>query len=206
MMPRNHGLKGGSMRAISGASLACIAMLTLGTVATSVGCAQIGQVQGKRTFRAANEAYKQQDYPRASALYEEVLKADPGLIQAYFFLGNSYDNQFRPSRRGDAANDAMLQKAVQNYQTAAEKLLASPDPKDKSLGRLSLDYLRAAYEADKLNDPAKAEEAVLRMVELDPNETSNYFALAKIYEDAGAYPEAEQMLQRAREVRPKDAN
>src|SRR5207247_8489140 len=112
----------------------------------------------------------------------------------------------RPSRRGDAANDAMLQKAVQNYQTAAEKLLASPDPKDKSLGRLSLDYLRAAYEADKLNDPAKAEEAVLRMVQLDPNETSNYFALAKIYEDAGAYPEAEQMLQLAREVRQKDAN
>ena len=36
-------------------------------------------------------------------------------------------------------------KAVDNYQKAAEKLAASPDPADKKLGKLSLEYLVAAY-------------------------------------------------------------
>ena len=65
--------------------------------------------------------------------------------QAYFFLGNSYDNQYKPSKKGDAVNDAMLTKAVENYQKAAEKLAASPDPADKKLGKLSLEYLVASY-------------------------------------------------------------
>ena len=32
------------------------------------------------------------------------------------------------------------------------------------------------------------------MIQLEPSEPTNYFALAKIYEDAGAYDEAEKML------------
>jgi hypothetical protein len=104
-----------------------------------------------------------------------VLRADdcsrpetPTANQAYFFLGNSYDNQYKPSKKGDAANDAMLTKAVDNYQKAAEKLAASPDPADKKLGKLSLEYLVASYGPDKLNDPAKAEPVVQRMIQLEP--------------------------------------
>ena len=37
------------------------------------------------------------------------------------------------------------------------------------------------------------------MIQIDPGEPSNYFVLAKIYEDAGAYPEAEQTLINAKE-------
>ena len=32
------------------------------------------------------------------------------------------------------------------------------------------------------------------MIQMEPSDPANYFELAKIYEDAGAYPEAEQML------------
>lgn len=201
--PRTGRGKGGAMRVMSGASLGVGAMLGLGA-ALSVGCSQLGVVTARRDFKAANQAYQQQDYKRAAELYEETLKADPSLIKAYFFLGNSYDNQFKPSRKGEPDNDAFLTKAVENYEAGANKLLSSDDPEDKKLGKLSLDYLQAAYNPDKLNDPAKAEEVVLKMVQLDPTETANYLALARIYEDAGAYPEAEQMLLRAREVKPKD--
>ena len=117
----------------------------------------------------------------------------------------AYDNQFRPSRKGEAANDALLEKAIENYKTASEKLAASESEDDKKLGKLSLEYLVAAYGPDKLNDPAQAEPVVQRMIQLEPNEPSNYFALAKIYEDAGAYAEAEQMLLRAKDVRPNDS-
>jgi len=188
---------------MSGASLAVIAMLTLGTIVSSA-CSQVGVVQARRSFKAANAEYQAQNYAKASQLYEEALKSDPSLSQAYFFLGNSYDQQWKPSRRGEPANDALMEKAVENYQLAADKMATATDPEQKKLSKLSLEYLQAAYGADKLNDPAKAEPIVQKMIQLEPNEPSNYFVLAKIYEDAGAYPESEQTLLKAREMKPND--
>jgi len=188
---------------MSGASLTLIAMLTLGTIG-STACSQVGAVQGRRSFKAANAEYQAQNYAKAAQLYEEALKSDPSLSQAYFFLGNSYDQQWKPSRRGEPANDALMDKAVQNYQLAADKMANSPDEEQKKLSKLSLEYLQAAYGADKLNDPAKAEPIVQKMIQLEPGEPKNYFVLAKIYEDAGAYPESEQTLLKARDVKPND--
>ena len=201
---RDHGHKGGSMHAMSGASLGLAAMLTVGTLVASTACSQVGAVQAKRGFKAANQEYAGQNYQKAAQLYEEAVKEDPNLNQAYFFLANSYDNLWKPSRKGEAENDALMEKAVQNYQTAAERLSASDNPEDKKLAKLSLEYLQAAYGAEKLNDPAKAEPIVQRMIQLEPNEPANYFVLAKIYEDAGAYPEAEQTLLKARDAKPSD--
>jgi tetratricopeptide (TPR) repeat protein len=190
------------MRSLSGASLACVAMLALGSL--TAGCAKVGEIKAKKAFKSANQAYQAQDYKKAAEFYEEAVAADPNLDAAYFFLGNSYDNLYKPSKKGDAANDALMQKAVDNYQKAAEKLSASGKPDDKKLSTLSLQYLVAAYGPDKLNDPAKAEPVVQRMIQLEPGEPSNYFALAKIYEDAGAYEEAEKVLQQAKQAKPTD--
>jgi tetratricopeptide (TPR) repeat protein len=192
------------MRSVSGASLACVAVVALASLTTLVGCAQVGEIKAKKAFKAANQAYQQQDYKKAADLYEEAVAADPKLAQAYFFLGNSYDNQFKPSRKGEAANDAFVQKAVDNYQKAAEKLSASDKPEDKKLGKLSLEYLVAAYGPDKMNDPAKAEPVVQKMIQMEPGEPANYFQLAKIYEDAGAYEEAEKVYQQAKQAKPND--
>lgn len=171
------------------------------------GCAQVGTLKAMKSYKAANQAYSQQDYKKAAELYGEALDDapnDPRVAPAYFFLGNSYDNLYKPSRKGEADNDALLQKAVDNYQKAAEKLVASDKPEDKKLGKLSLEYLVAAYGADKLNDPAKAEPVVQKMIQMDPSDPTNYFALAKLYEDAGAYDAAEQILLRAKEAKPGD--
>ena len=79
-------------------------------------------------------------------------------MHAYFFLGNSYDNLYKPARKGEAENDAFLTKAIENYKLAAEK---ETDPKMK---KLSMDYLVAAYGPDKLNDPVEAEAIVQKMI------------------------------------------
>src|SRR5439155_2975290 len=164
-------------------------MLAFGWVA-SIGCANIDEINARKTYNTANQAYQAQDYKKAAALYEETAAADPGLAQAYFYLGNSYDNLYKPSKKGEPANDALLTKAVDNYQKAAEKLSASSDPANKKLGTLSLQYLVAAYGSDKLNDPAKAEPVVQKMIQMEPGEPANYFAPATIYEDARAFAEA----------------
>jgi tetratricopeptide (TPR) repeat protein len=191
------------MRSLSGASLAIVAMLALG----AVGCAKVGELRSMKAFKSANQAYQQQDYKKASQWYEEAVASSPDsrpAHQSYFFLGNSYDNLYKPSKKGEAENDALLQKAVDNYQKAAEKLSTSQFPDDRKLGKLSLEYLVAAYGPDKLNDPAKAEPVVQKMIQMEPGEPTNYFQLAKIYEDAGAYDEAEKVYLLAKQAKPND--
>src|ERR1044072_2307014 len=120
------------------------------------------------------------------------------LTYAYFFLGNSYDQQYRSVKRGDPANDAMLTKAIENYKKSAE-VEQNPQIKQRAL-----EYLVSAYGPDKLNDPSQAEPILLNMIKMDPKETSSYFGLANIYEQSGDYERAEKMLQDARAARPSD--
>jgi predicted Zn-dependent protease len=187
------------MRVRSKAILASTAVAALALSA----CGQIENLRARKAFKDANTAYQAQNYAEAAARYTEVVAdpvaaANPDLVHAYFFLGNSYDNLYKPARKGEAENDALLTKAIENYKLAAEK---ESDPKMK---KLAMDYLVAAYGPDKLNDPVEAEGIVQKMIQLDPSDTTNYFVLAQIYEDAGELAQAEAMLQKAREAQPKD--
>ena len=173
-------------------------VLVAGMSLAAAGCGQIGMLQARMAFKDANQLYSGQDYRGAAAKYEEAIAADPTLVNAYFFLGNSYDNLYRPARRGEPANDELLTKAVENYKKSAS---AEQDPK---IRQLALEYLVAAYGPDKLNDPAQQEPIVQEMIKLNPNEPTNYFALAKIYEDNGDYEAAEQTFLKAKEVRPQE--
>ena len=172
--------------------------LVVGLGLSLTACAQFQNLKAKKLFKDANAQYSRQDYRNAARIYEEVLEADPELTTAYFYLGNSYDNLYKPSRVGEAENDGYLDKAIENYQLAAEK------ETDPQLRQLSLEYLVAAYGPDKKNDPGQAEPIVQQMIELDPSEPANYFVLAKIYEDSGMYEDAESTLLRSKDVRPND--
>ena len=199
-----NGGKGGDVRMPWGfrraAAVAIVAMLG---VSSTVACSAVAEVKAKMRFREANAAYQAQNYQKAIELYEETLRNDPNLTQVYFYLANSYDNLYRPGLRdADPANEAKLAKAVENYELAAQKL---DKPEETKLKMLSLQYLASAYGADKLNDPAKAEPVIQRMIQAIPGDPANYFALAKLYEDAGAYPEAEQMLIHGKDVKPNDS-
>jgi tetratricopeptide (TPR) repeat protein len=177
---------------------AAVLAVALGLAAMPLtGCRQIAGLKAKMSFKDANTAYQSGDYRKAAAKYEEAISRDPNMTAAYFYLANSYDNLYKPARKGTPANDANLTKAIDYYKKAAE---VSSDPK---LKKLSLEYLVAAYR-DKLNDPSQAEPVVQRMIKMDPNEPTNYFALAKIYEDAGNYEQAEATLVKARDTRPND--
>jgi len=169
------------------------------------GCNWYSMLNAKKSFKTANGLYQAAEYERAAVAYLEtvadpaVFEAAPELVVAYFYLGNSYDNMYRPSRKGERENDELLVKAVNNYQLAADHIV------DPQLRQLSMEYLVASYGIDKLNDPGQAEPIVRRMIELNPQETTNYFALAKLYEDSGLYDLAEETLVSARDMRPDDA-
>ena len=175
-----------------------VALLGAGIAASGCGRYSFNSLKAAKALKEAHEHYRANRFRDAAARYEDALAADSGRTEAFFFLANSYDNLYKPSRAGEAENDAYMQKAIENYKKAAE-LEQNPE-----MRTLAMKYLVAAYGPDKLNQPAEAEPVVKRMIELNPNEPENYFALSKIYEDAGNYEAAEQALLKAKEVKPND--
>ena len=61
-----------------------------------------------------------------------------------------------------------------------------------------------AYGPEKANDPASSEPVLQVMIETDPENPDNYYRLARLYEDSGLYPEAEEVLLQVTETRPED--
>jgi tetratricopeptide (TPR) repeat protein len=179
-----------------GATLAILSVLAV----SLVGCSQFGALKAKKAVKEAHSLYQQQEYKRAAVKYEECLANDPNRTEAYFYLGNSYDQLYKPSRKGEAENDGYLTKAIENYKKAAD---LEPDLKIKAL---ALKFLISAYGPDKMNDASQSESIVQRMIQLDPTDVENYFGLAKISEDAGEYEKAEQALLKAKEVKPNDSS
>jgi tetratricopeptide (TPR) repeat protein len=175
--------------------------LVAGLGAVLSGCSYIDVFQGQLALRDANQAYASGNYEVAAVAYAEVLERNPDVTAAYFFLANSLDQQFRPALRGEPANDMLLADAIANYRLSAEREVMLPE-----IRQLALEYLVAAYGPDKMNDPAEAEPIVLRMIDIDPGNEANYFVLAQIYEDAGAYDLAEDALLSGRAARPESAD
>lgn len=189
-------------RVASAASMALICGLSM----ASTGCGKYSwnTLSAVKSFKDGNAEYARKDWKKAAEKYEEVVAREaaidqvPQLATAYFFLGNSYDQLYKPAKQGDATNDAYIEKAIENYRKAADKNT------DRAWKKSSLEYLAAAYASDKLNDPAKAEPVYQEIITLDPNEPSNYMALAKLYEDAGRYDDAEAQFAKAKAAKPND--
>jgi tetratricopeptide (TPR) repeat protein len=187
------------------ASLATVALVCGASVAAT-GCGKYswGTLSAVKSFKDANVEYARKDWKKAAEKYEDVVTHEdamaklPQLQTAYFFLGNSYDQLYKPAKQGDATNDGYIQKAIENYRKAADK------NQDKAWKKSSLEYLAAAYGSDKLNDPAKAEPVYQEIIALDPGEPANYMALAKLYEDAGRYDDAEAQFDKATAAKPND--
>ena len=191
------------MRKVSSAAGVLAVVIAAGV--TAAGCGQIGMLKGKMAFKEANTLYAAQNYAAAARKYEEAVAqgcTDTGcnpseLAYSYFYLGSSYENMFRPGK-DEAQNKEYLTKAIGYYQKASE---VSPNEVYK---KRALQYLVGVHGPDKLNKPEAAEPIVRKLIEMDPSDTTNYYQMAKLYEDAGNFEQAEAQFLKAREVKPDD--
>jgi len=182
------------MRRTSATAVAVVLGLSL----AAAGCGKYswGSLKAQKAYKEANAMYQGSDWKAAAQKYEEALASDPSRSEIYFYLGNCYDNLYKPTRAGEPENDGSIQKAIEYYEKSAEK-----DPKSE-MRKLALQYLVAAYGPEKLNQPEKAEPIVQKMIQIEPTAPENYFALMQIYENAGRYEDGEQALVKAREAAP----
>ena len=179
---------------LCGTRLALVATMLL----PLVSCQYVDEIMAMKVIQDAHTQYQRSDYEGAAALYEEALVNDPNMVDAFFYLGNSYDNLYRPALRGEPENDRYLERAIDNYISSAD------GQTNLQMQTLSLQYLVAAYGPDKANDPASSEPVLQAMIKTDPANPDNYFALAKLYEDSGLYDEAEQVFLQVLDLRADD--
>ena len=169
-----------------------------------VSCTYIDEISAMRTFKDANVLYGRGDYEGAVHAYGEVLgllaenPTNEILTVAFFYIANSYDNLYKPGLRGDPTNEGYLDEAIKYYTIGSERI---PDPQLKTL---SLQYLVSAYGPDKRNDPSSSEPLLRQMIQGDPANPDNYFALAKLYEDAGLFEDSEAVYLEVRNLRGDD--
>ena len=188
----------------SGFNRTAVVVVGLAVATTACGKYSLNSIRSAKAFKDAQALYAKGDYKAAAPRFEEAVQLNPELGFAYFYVGNSYDLQYKPARKGEPDNDAVLPKAVDYYRKAIDKLKDSPEPRAAEFRKLSYEYLIAAYGSDKLNDFSQAEPIAKELISLEPNEPGNYQALGKLYEDQGQYEDAEAMFKKAIDIKPND--
>ena len=190
----------------TGRSLLRLAIIVAVTVPL-VSCSFYDELTAMRTFKDANLLYGRGDYAGAIEEYKHVLEVidespetelTAVMTASYFYVANSYDNLYKPALRGDAENDSYLDNAANYYRLASERI------SDPSLKKLSMQYLVSVFGPDKKNDPSSSEPVLRGMIQLDPSDPDNYFALARLYEEAGLFEDAEAVMLEVRNLRPDD--
>jgi tetratricopeptide (TPR) repeat protein len=120
-------------------------------------------------FGRANSFFRENQYRKAIAEYEATLKFNPNMTQAYRFLGESYKQLYKPGV--DSQINKELEKKTIDALTKALEI--EPNNKDiiYSLGDMY----------DKLKKFPEAEKLYLRIIELQPENMSNYYVVAEFY-------------------------
>lgn len=178
-------------------------VIAVGLSTTACGRYSIGNLRSLMAFKEANQLYQRGEFKKAIPVYEKAIAFNPDMGVVYFFIGNSYDNLYKATKKGEPENDANLLKAVEYYQKATE-VIKDTDIQGPQIRKLAYEYLIAAYGVDKLADFEKAEPIAEKLISLEPNEPANYQSIGKLYEDQGRYDEAEAKFNKAIEVRPNE--
>lgn len=182
-----------------------LVVVALSVAAAGCGRYSISSIRSAKAFQDANKLYQKADYEAAAARYEDSIRHNPDLGFAYFFLGHSHEQLYKPGKQGDPANMKHLEEAAKYYRIAVDKLKDATDPKEKEVRRNAYEYLIAVYGQDKLDDFSKAEPVARELIALDPTDPTTYRILGTLYEDQGRFEDAERELLKSVDVRPSDA-
>jgi tetratricopeptide (TPR) repeat protein len=147
------------------------AATTLAVIFAFTACQNISysKLSANYHFGRANSFFRENQYRKAITEYEATLKYNPGMTQAYRFLGESYKQLYKPGV--DSAINKDLEKKTLDALTKAFEI--EPNNKDViySLGDMY----------DKLKKFPEAEKLYLRIIELQPENMSNYYVVAEFY-------------------------
>jgi len=153
------------------AAVVVIGLLALAVVLTLTSCQKlnVNRLQANYHFSKANQLFKDGKYRRAIGEYENTLKYNPSMVEAYRFLGESYKSLYRP--HDESADNALTaDKALEALIKAYES-----EPTNKEI----IYSLGDMY--DKMRNFEAAEKYYLKILELEPTNMNNYYVVAEFY-------------------------
>ena len=135
------------------------------------GCQNISysKLASNYHFGKANSFFRENQYRKAITEYEATLKYNPNMTQAYRFLGESYKQLYKPGV------DTPLNKELEKKTLDALIKALEIEPNNKDI----IYSLGDMY--DKLQKFPEAEKLYLRIIELQPENMSNYYVVAEFY-------------------------
>lgn len=147
------------------------AAAAIALVVAFTGCQNIsyGRLAANYHFNKANSLFRENQYRKAITEYEATLKYNPGMTQAYRFLGESYKQLYKPGV------DTPLNKELETKTLAALNKAYEIEPDNKDV----IYSLGDMY--DKLKKFPEAEKLYLRIIQLQPENMSNYYVVAEFY-------------------------
>jgi len=136
-----------------------------------VGCkdVSVNKLRANYHFSKANQLFNDRKYSKAIVEYENTVKYNPQLKEAYQFLGESYKSLFVPAK-DTPENSEKADKAL-----AALKKAYEIDPNNKQI----IYSLGDMY--DRLRNFDEAERMYLRIIDLEPGNMNNYYVVAEFY-------------------------
>ena len=166
---------------------------------SSAACARL---QSRMAFKDGNKEYTLENFKRAIVLYERAVELDPNLGEAWFYLGSSYQAMFRPGK-DTPENNELLIKAIEAYKKSLE---ANPGQTEqqKKVKTNTLGALIAIHSEDPHKDFNVAQQYAQQLVQENPNDSKNLYALANLYEKFDQVEKAEETYRRVAELNPND--
>ena len=85
--------------------LAALVIALSATLVAGCGKYSISNIRSAKAFQDANAMYSHNDWAGAQVRYEDSVRFNPDLGFAYFFLGHSHQQQYRPTKKDDPAKE-----------------------------------------------------------------------------------------------------
>jgi tetratricopeptide (TPR) repeat protein len=161
-------------------------LATIIPLLAGVGCTK---VQARAAFKDGNKLYKEENYRKAIEAYDRSVSLEP-TAEAYFYLGSSHQNLFRPTKMDDASNKAELDTAVECYKKALDLIQPGSVEQAKVKANL-LGALTGIYSEPPYQDFEKALSYAQELTKDNPDDTKNLYAIANLYEKFGRIDDAE---------------
>ena len=175
--------------------------LALGAVLLLSGAA-CAKVQSRAAFKDGNKEYTSENFKRAIQHYERAVELDPNLAEAWFYLGSSYQAMFRPGKE-TPENMELLQKSIDAYKKSLETNPGATESQ-KKVKTNTLGALIAIHAEDPHKNFETATAYAQQLVQENPNDAKNLYALANLYEKFNHVDKAEETYRKVSDLNPND--
>lgn len=169
------------------------------TAAFGAGCAE---VQARWASRDGHKKYEEEDYRGAIEDYERALSFKPEMATARFYLGSAHQALYRPGS-SDPDNRAHLDKAIEEYKLSLEQNTGGTENL-KQVRTHAIAALTAIYSEEPYRNFDQAYGYARRLVDENPDDPKNLYALANLYEKFNRVDEAEELYRKIVDQNPED--